>query len=159
MARAYLDKDWDNARRDSAKLATPPDKTHTLNLSKRPRILTAEARNALYSEALLSAAHRCVWASSLASWRQFSKWAQFIWQINNGKRFKKKSLNKLAYHEITIAVIQLIIPDRLIFYVSLHTRFAMETVMWRLISESLFIFFSTNFLISFLIYVLKYAQN
>lgn len=74
----YLAKEWARARKDSENPTTPPEETQLLNLSKRLRIFTAEARNALYSEALLSAAQRWVWASSLASCRQFSKWAQFI---------------------------------------------------------------------------------
>lgn len=71
---SYLAKDCAKVCNESAKAATPPGGLIQLrSLSKRPRIFKADARSALYSEALRSAAQRWVWASSLASCKQFSK--------------------------------------------------------------------------------------
>jgi len=78
MTVTHLAKEIAKERSDSAKPVTLGAVTQLFSLSNKPCILKADNRRASYSTALLSAEHLFVRASSLASCKQFSRCAQFI---------------------------------------------------------------------------------
>lgn len=100
-AMQYLANETAKERSESAKPVTPGAVTQPFSLSNRPCILRADDRRASYSTALLSAEHLLVRASSLASCKQFSRCAQFIYiNICRGSSRKIRIQKVINLHEV-----------------------------------------------------------
>jgi hypothetical protein len=93
MALTHLAKERARERSDSAKPVMPGAVTQLFSLSNKPCILKADDRRASYSTALLSDEHLFVRASSLASCKQFSRCAQFIYiKMRRGGNQRNKNM-------------------------------------------------------------------